>query len=253
MQGDEPVRRNMPSAPPPKTAEEIARDELKDALIENDIEKVKRLMNANQRIKLNEPVGHEGTPLMIACQYGQLEMVRYLLDVCYADANVYVSNRTALFAACSSKRLNDQHEKVILEIVKVLLEKRVQVNRPCGGPRVTPVMIAIENGYDSVVHHLLSLRTAALESADADQSTAIFYAVKYRRPAIVGRLIAMGAILETTNREGCTPYELAETEQFDDIIALFPERDTRYVPNEYLSISAHYYEIIPTAFSEREM
>lgn len=254
MQGEERVRRNVPVAPPPKTAEEIARDQLKDGLIEGDIAKVKQLMNANQRIKLNEPVlPYEGTPLMIACQYGQLEMVKHLLNECYADANVYVNNRTALFAACSSKLVNDQHEKRLLDIVKLLLEKNVTVNRPCGSLRATPVMIAIENGHDSVVHHLLSLRTAALESADAEQSTVIFYAVQFRRPAIVGRLIAMGANLEATNREGCTPYELAETLEFDDIIGLFPDRDTRYVSTEYQSISSHYYEIIPTAFAERKM
>lgn len=250
MQGDSPIREKSKPIPTPKTANEIARETLKNALIGGDLTKVNEILNANHQIKINEALlPYDGTPLIIACEFAQLEIVRHLLETWNADANVYVNSRTALFAACSSSCVGDQNEATILEIVKLLIKQNVTVNRPCGSLRAIPIMAAIEHGHESVVDYLLTPKL--LHVCDANESTILFYAVQFRRPAIVKRLIAMDVNLEITDREGFNPYDLAESLGFDDIMALFPKQEIQHILNEYISYPTHYVDIIPTAFPER--
>lgn len=184
---------------------------------------------------------------MYACYYGQLEIVEYLLNDLRADANKKTNAGTALILACAA-RTSD--EATTLKIVKLLLKEKALVNhRNRDGE--TAMMMAILNGFDSIVKLLLP--EVSVEQCDVNQNTALFYAVEYKRYEAVKLLLERGAFTNVQNRRGFTPQQIAADKGYVDIEALFPSQENvRTVPTEYLSY-ATYKDFIPTAYPGHDM
>jgi uncharacterized protein len=68
--------------------------------------------------------------------------------------------------------------------------------------------VAVMNGQEEVVANLLR-READVNHVEADNSTALHWAVYYENPAIVKRLLKAGANVDIANREGFNPLMLA--------------------------------------------
>lgn len=181
---------------------------------------------------------------MFACSYGHLDLVRCLINDFGADVNRSTNSGTALLLTCCA---HEGNEPTLLEIVKLLLEKKAVVNvRNREGE--TPLMKAILHGYESIVSLLLP--HATLEACDNSGNTALFYAVEYNRYDIVKLLIKNGAFTKIRNHRGHEPKQVATFNGFTDIEGLFPaDKVEEMIPNEYLSYTT-LEDLLPTAYPE---
>lgn len=205
-------------------------------------------------IDLNRPlISYGWTPLMMACQAGLLELVKFFVVVEQLDVNKSVDTWSPLLIACSAKNERDDvvaANERILEIVKILIDHKALVNiRNRDGE--TALMLAIMNGYDAVVEHLMA-HDASLEVCDNYGNTPIFYACTYGREQSVEMLMRQGVIYEIANRHGDRPIDIAINKGFDDIAALFPTKKTEpTVPLDYLNYEC-IEELVPTAFPQQQ-
>jgi ankyrin repeat protein len=86
------------------------------------------------------------TPLNIACQYGNYDSARMLLNY-QADPNLECREGfTPLHVACADGFTN---------IVKMLLDKEVHVDPMTVGKKLTPLYMACCGGYEEIVEMLL--------------------------------------------------------------------------------------------------
>lgn len=208
-------------------------------------------------IELNQPLMRYGwTPLMMACQGGYADLVKFFVTVESVDVNKSVDTWTPLLLACSANNDYENEAAVaannrILEIVKLLIDHKALVNvRNRDGE--TALMLAIMNGYDAVAEHLMA-NDASLEVCDNYGNTPLFYACTYGRKHIAETLMRQGIIYDIANRHGDRPIDIAINKGFEDIAALFPVQEVEpTVPLEYLNYES-VEELVPTAFPDRPM
>lgn len=221
----------------------------------HEVDAFRRLYEENREmIDLNRPLKRYGwTPLMMACQEGLLELVKYFVVDERLDVNKSMSTWAPLLLACSVKNERDEaiaaaRSDHILEIVKILIDHKALVNFR-NRDSETPLMLAIMNGYDEVVEHLMAC-DASLEVCDNSGNTPLFYACMYGRKRIVEVLMRQGIIYDLANQRGERPIDIAMDKGFDDIAALFPVKEQApMVPPDYSSFET-IEELVPTAFPQ---
>lgn len=220
-----------------------------------EVDAFRRLYEENRElVDLNRPLKRCGwTPLMMACQEGLLELVKFFVIDEQLDVNKSVSTWAPLLLACSVKIEYDEATAAarsdhIMEIVKILIDHKALVNFR-NRDSETPLMLAIMNGYDAVAEHLMA-HGASLEVCDNSGNTPLFYACTYGRKRIVEILMRQGIIYDIVNQRGESPVDIALNKGFDDIAALFPVKEKEpMVPPDYSSFET-IEELVPTAFPE---
>lgn len=220
-----------------------------------EVDAFRRLYEDNRElIDLNRPLKrYAWTPLMMACQEGLLELVKFFVIDERLDVNKSVSTWSPLLLACSVKNEYDEataaaRRDQILEIVKVLIDNKALVNFR-NRESETPLMLAIMNGYDAVAEHLIAC-DASLEVCDNSGNTPLFYACTYGRKRMVEMLMRQGIIYDIFNKYGDRPIDIALDKGFDDIVAQFPVKEKEFiVPPSYSSFET-IEELIPTAFPQ---
>lgn len=210
-----------------------------------DVDDFRRIFKQNQKlVQIDDGLSDDWTALMFACHRGHLELVRCLIDQFDANINKLAYSGTPLLLVCSADKIP---EETVLEIVKILLDKKAVVNTRNRNGEM-PLMVACANGFESVVNLLLPLAT--LEAFDNCGKTALFYAVENNRYNIVKLLINHGAITTVRNRFGDDVKQLAICGGFTDIEALFPEEEgLEMIPGEYLSYLT-YQDLLPTGYPD---
>lgn len=249
FQGEDRRRRSVRVAPV-KSRIEQERDDLYVAIRDGNLRAFKEQLKEVKWFRVNEPVTpNNWTPLQLASSSLHVDIVEYLLVERCAKATVFNEGRTALHCVCAVDNTSEDIEPRVFKIVKLLVNARADINRPalCNE---TAFMLAIRNGYETVVDFLLSTKMVALEIADSSQNTSIFYAVEYNRPNVVRKLIDLGVFVDVTNHDGFTPHELAVAKGFTEIEAIIPYVEIRMVPSSYRSISC-YKDFIPMAYPDR--
>lgn len=211
------------------------------------------------QLNVDEPMYSYGhTPLMLACQDRNVELVRYLLFELRADPNANSNDMTALILACMGTfdidglrdNVSPEEESDVLQICKMLVEKRAMVGK-ANLRRETALMHAAANGYLSVIQFLLD-KKAALQACDNENKTALFFAIANNRYEATKMLLDKGAMTDVRDRDDQTPKKLAEVLCFDDIIELFPpDPVVPMVPN-HVCFYGDYRDLIPTAFPDKE-
>lgn len=247
----------MPPAPPPRSQEDIVVDELMDLLKTGDVDAFRQLFLDNRElIDLRCPLTTFGwTPLMMACQAGHLDLVKFFVVDEGVEVNQSIGTYTPLLLACSVKSELEGNEAAalnnrIFEIVKLLIENKAMVNvRNLNGE--TALMLAIMHGYDEVAEYLMA-HDASLEVTDNGGNTPLFYACAYGRMRIAQILMRQGSLYEIENRAGERPVGVAISKGFEEIAALFPVKEVEpMVPNKYLEYET-VEELVPTAFPHPE-
>ncbi|XP_031636150.1 uncharacterized protein LOC116349821 [Contarinia nasturtii] len=217
-------------------------------------------MEHRNRLDINQPLldGSNYTPLMLACQERQLEIIKYFLFELKAETNANSNDMTALILACSgspnlyadNSDVFPEEEENVRKICEWLIEHNAMVDK-ANLRRETPLMHAAQNGYTSVIELLLNNR-ATLEACDNEEKTSLFYAVNNDRYEATKTLIEAGALTDMRDIFGNTPKALAEARNIPRIIALFPpDPIVDYVPNTVYSYNT-YMDHIPDAFPEKE-
>ena len=89
---------------------------------------------------------------------------------------------------------------------------------------VTPLHIAAQNGYTSLVKLLLE-QGAAKDSKDKNGATPLHVAVKYGHTKVIKRLFKYGAQIEVQNEHGYTPLHIALLNGHTNLVELFLQQD----------------------------
>lgn len=193
-----------------KTIEEIGRD-LRQAIQENDLDKVKRLIPAPpwpvgfSFARMTESNGN--SPLHLAVLKGNKEIVQFILTKASSIAGLYLQN------VQKEAPIHIAIEKGYSEIAKLLINSMWNIN-PVGS-RGTPLHLAIVNNNEEIVREILNRRALipiAVNMKDPQGNSPLHLAVKSNNENIIRHLLEKGANVNILDAQGRTPRELALTE-----------------------------------------
>lgn len=146
------------------------------------------LLRAGAPVNGTDADDHHYTPLIVACQEGQLDAARVLLD---AGANI--------------DALDDDHTNVLHWAVYAARPAEIHMYRDIGGPHDT----IYEPHPTAPLVALLIARGVKLEVTDAGGNTALHEAVLMDARAAAEELVKAGANRAAKNHDGKTPLDLA--------------------------------------------
>lgn len=219
-------------------------DKLKQSLTTGNLALLRECFDdAEYLVNVNVQLFQDRTPLLLACQSGSLECVRFLV-LNGAKIHLDCNDTTCLMAACDSSAPPGN----IQELVQYLVDMGAPADHQDCNEK-TALMIACRKGLIEVVRLLVP--HCDLEVRDRWHWTALFHAVDNNRLEIVNILIEKGAETEIADKKGYTLLQVAEMKGFHDIIDLFPKPKEEYiVPLGYLQYS-HIGDLVPHALGEK--
>jgi ankyrin repeat protein len=144
--------------------------ELKFSVIRNDIAAVKKLLRRGADIDEPDEVGN--TPLMLATEGCQMEMIRLLID---EGADFSKKNRYGYNLLMQAAQKGDSH----MEVAQLLLDKSADINEDSHA--VTALMLAACGGHNGMVRLLVD-NGASLDKKNKLGFTALGYARNLRHP-----------------------------------------------------------------------
>jgi ankyrin repeat protein len=184
-----------------------------------DMEALKSLVESGADVNYQDPK-YGTTALMLASNYGFIDMARYLLDN-GAKVNIQAKNgSTALSGAAQQS----------LELVQLLLDKGADVRLKTdeGITAFTNSIIGVLRGsVTTEVAELLLEKGANVDEAPdkggAAGYTCLMMAARNNNPDLVKFLASKGANLNVASQDGATPLSLAEKEDNQEMIKLLKD------------------------------
>ena len=218
--------------------------ELFNAVKDGDLERVKKLLkkpnlfkklfkksNINPSIDVNQADSVGSTPLSVAAENGELEIVKFLLTVPGIDVNKADNHKTTpLYYAA-------EHSE--LEIVRLLLTvPGIDVNKATTGGE-TPLYAAADDtrrGDTNIVRLLLTVPGIDVNKATTGGETPLYAAASRDHPKIVKLLLTVPDIdiNKATIKDGKTPFDVAIEKEKISVITNFLKYNnkiTEYTPN----------------------
>ena len=132
-------------------------------------------------------------PLCVAAKYGHYEIIKYIIEDLGVDPNS--TNCNVLNCSCSNGNL---------EIIKYLLEKGCDINKP-DEDGVVPLIDAINSGRLSVVKFLIQHKADFVY--ENDNFTPLIEAAACGYIDIVKYLLSLGVDVNITNKYNATPLQ----------------------------------------------
>lgn len=166
---------------------------------------------------------HGCSPLRYACLKGHSDTVEQFLKLDVAIGDVTLVDSIQGIPRTKTPRL-DEEQRQRIEIVDMLLKtKKVNVNARVGRKSRTALMVAVRNGHHDLVRCLLRNDAIDLDARDADDRTAVSFAVyrerswyRSQRPleqargdCMLNLLLEQGADPNTRDSTGRTVLALA--------------------------------------------
>lgn len=198
-----------------RTSKRYINGELFDAVLDNDIVKVRELIRRKANVNYFESLFREDqgyidrwTSLMWAASNGNTEMVKLLVKagawVNYLNSDVV----NAVWLAAS---------KGHLATVRELVKNGAYINNR-NSENVTPLMVAAMNGHYDVVQYLLAAKAPInLVHKDNDGDSALMFALAQGHTNIARLLIDSGADINIRNKFGITALMIAVAEGNEEI------------------------------------
>jgi len=185
-------------------------DGLSTAISNGDMKSIKLYVNSN--MNLNELSKTGKSPLCLACETGNVDIVNLLLQ---GDVNLVRRNTsdglTPIFCAVKSNNVG------MLERLKDA-GIRVDVRSPYNNG-ISPLHYAATLGADAIVDFLIK-NGVDVNSVDLLGKTPLHYAATQNNPMVVLELINFGASLNAQDSEGHTPLDVAKTANNEYVIKL---------------------------------
>ena len=164
-----------------------------NAIENNDFEAIQYLIECHADV--NNAVNSRGiTPIILACQYGNLKIIQYLLEE-GAKANI----SECLMEACNGYAGS--------KVIEYLVEKGANINWADKEGR-TPLFWACYSGNINRVSYFIK-HGADVNHVSYEGKTPLFYAMERDRVDIVKCLVENGANINHVNNEGETPLHEA--------------------------------------------
>lgn len=181
------------------------------AALNGHLEVVKFLLNHDAYINCGDIMGL--TPLFYAVRKNQINVVEFLLDK--SDINYAMGGYTLLHEAA---------ENGYLELVKVLLENKANINAK-NERNWTPLHAAAYNGYLEIVKVFVQ-NGADVNGKVINGCTALYYAVENGNENIVDLLVKHGANVNVFERSSnTTPLHTACREGKEQIVKFLLENN----------------------------
>jgi ankyrin repeat protein len=161
-----------------------------------DVELVAYLLSKRAQADIENEAG--ATPLMLACERAQLEIVKLLWEATRGKDMEHTDDygRTALYRAL----IYGSGEEAAF-----LLSKGAQANIR-DDENITPLMVACKEDRLDLVHMLLhATQGQGLQEADRDGRTALLYAAREARKEVVSFLLDQGAEADVRDGFNTTP------------------------------------------------
>ncbi|GAX84557.1 hypothetical protein CEUSTIGMA_g11978.t1 [Chlamydomonas eustigma] len=198
-------------------------------------------------------------PLHIAAEYGQVEMVQYLMkkhiDLDAGDNfRVTPVHLAAIEGYAQVVKLLMQHNAVInaqdvegdlplhwaatkghCDVIKILIEGGCKVD-PLNSSKWTPLHRAAYNGRKAAAVLLVKLG-ASLRAKNKEGNTALHLACFMNHLGVIEQLVFAGASLEDQNLQGQTPCDLCITDGAKEIFEGFGVRPTATASQSLLTSS----------------
>lgn len=195
--------------------------ELLEAIGRKDAETVRNLVGAGADLEPPSNLHEVNKPLAYAAAYGNLEIVKLLVEA-GADLNGQVAyGDVALIKA-------DEHDNA--DVVEYLIEAGADVNIPsrfgmtpfiglCAGGQLEFVQLAVDRGADVNSSFLSTIG----DGAGTKNLSPLQAAVTYGHAEVVAFLLSQGADADATDYKNRTPMDLAVANGHDDIAKLLRE------------------------------
>ncbi|KAJ3103052.1 hypothetical protein HDU97_010408 [Phlyctochytrium planicorne] len=182
-----------------------------------------------QRFIKTDPRDENGnTPFMLACQHGNLEVIRYYLSMHPPSSDI---QKSPLFLAANDNGHTAVHVAAFsgsVETMRALLGSNsllalAMVSISSVGSRKTPLHLAVENGLTAMVEALIKLR-ADVNAIDVDGVTSLMIATRLGNIALVERLLTANADINIVDVWKHSALFYACKRQDIDIVRLLLEK-----------------------------
>lgn len=211
--------------PPVLTEEQKRQQDLilfSNAISSGNIEKVVEFLDQGFDANLNIRDGW--TPLLLSASYGNPELTNVLINR-GANVNQNRDGVTALMMACNCPDSTSPFEKS-LEVIKLLVEKGANVHT-INRKRMDALMYAACIGNLSALKYLVP--KANMQAVDNQRWTALTWAISYNQLEVVEYLMSEGFDINLIDVRGNRPLDIAKDYGFEDIINLFPKKESDLV------------------------
>ncbi|KAK9479522.1 ankyrin repeat-containing domain protein [Lipomyces japonicus] len=180
---------------------------LRQAIIKNNLEIVKRLLRRFPDLLLNTETSNGWTSLHYAAHYGHFEICVYLASIGH-DANeisVDIEGYTPLHLASMQNREQTIH--FLAQKFPTTLDKATTPVKTVG---YTALILASREGHNASASLLLDFG-ADINKPDAEGSRPIHYASEYGHRMVIRTLIERDADFKAKNNLGWTPLQYASS------------------------------------------
>ncbi len=175
---------------------------LKDAIINNNLPQVKKLLstlNPFKRAGLEAHIDNTMHPLMVAAEYNRVEIIEYLIE---KGAKIDIKS-----AALGHSALMYATAKNCFEAVVCLLKHGANVNTTSSG-RYTPFIDAAQFGYIKILEELTKFG-ADINAKTNEGYTALHLAAKYNQQETTLFCLKQGLDVNIKSPKNETPLHLA--------------------------------------------
>ncbi|MEM7401296.1 MAG: ankyrin repeat domain-containing protein [Pseudomonadota bacterium] len=176
-------------------------------VVEDQIEAVKQLVKLGAEVNTISNVN--GTPLSEAASLGYESMVLYLLKQ-GAEIEISGQNDPTLIEGIRSGNV---------EVVKLLLEYGANFDSTDSLGNTGLHVAADDDNRSEVLEYLID-KGADIEERALFRWTPLHTAAFYGCEKNVRKLLAAGADTNSSDKDGCTPFDLAESQNHKDVAGL---------------------------------
>lgn len=227
---------------------ELKKKKLLKYLENNQLDEIREELNDRscKGFDINQKLDERWNLVHHACNLGSSQILKYLIEECGADSDIWEGDMNSMMIACCS----EVDTSKVLEVIKVLVSQNVNF-RASNVLGIKPLMFASASGHAKVVEYFLSLNDS-LNAIDNHGRNALFHAIEGKQTDVARILIEAGIDLNVVNLHGESSKDYAENDNNQDILNLFPAEVPQYIPSTNFISYNRFQDIVQSRKSNEE-